>query len=401
MGALRRGVSPRRARASGDRLHAAAQRARRASAGRRRTARARRAAARRRFRRACGARRCRRRRASASAGFAVRPAYAAQGGGQYLFVNGRYVRDRVLQHALREAYRDVLHHDRQPAYALWLDARSAARRRQRASAEDRGSLSRLGRRPPIRAARGRTRAGGQRRGTACRIRGRTTGRRCGAPAAARAGARNAIATRSVSGSSACHPRFPGSSPSRRSVSTRASRRRSTRGCSARATKAAGQPALPADDPHPLGFALAQLHGVYILAQNRAGLVLVDMHAAHERIVYERLKARRDARMPVQPLLVPATFAAEPLEVATVEENAEALDTLGFAMSALGPATLAVRGVPAPLRRRRSRGAGARGAARDPRIRRHAGADRAPRRAAVDDGLPRRGAREPQPDRYPR
>ena len=104
-----------------------------------------------------------------------------------------------------------------------------------------------------------------------------------------------------------------------------------------------------DDPHPLGFALAQLHGIYILAQNRAGLVLVDMHAAHERIVYEGLKAAFDGRVPVQPLLVPAAFAADPLELAAAAENAEALAALGFDVSPMGPTTLAVRGIPAPLR----------------------------------------------------
>jgi DNA mismatch repair protein MutL len=109
------------------------------------------------------------------------------------------------------------------------------------------------------------------------------------------------------------------------------------------------PDLPATgDAQPLGFALAQLHGVYVLAQNRAGLVLVDMHAAHERIVYERMKAAHDGRVPVQPLLVPATFAATPLEMAAAEEHAGALDTLGFAISPLGPSSLAVRGIPAPL-----------------------------------------------------
>ena len=275
-------------------------------------------------------------------GFAVRPAYAAQGGGQYIFVNGRFVRDRVLQHALREAYRDVLHHDRQPAYALWLDVdprrvdvnvhpqkievrfrdaggihqfvRHAVERALAATAAEQPAVSaaeRLGATaaqwPPIAPSRDGYGQPGARSGAG--------------PAWGQAQSPLAI---DAAEPSAFYARLFG-----------------TR------TEGSALP-LPADDPHPLGFALAQLHGVYILAQNRAGLVLVDMHAAHERIMYERLKNVADTHLPVQPLLVPATFAAEPLEVATMEENEETLATLGFAMSALGPGTLAVRGVPSPL-----------------------------------------------------
>jgi len=100
---------------------------------------------------------------------------------------------------------------------------------------------------------------------------------------------------------------------------------------------------------PLGRALAQLHGIYILAENAQGLVLVDMHAAHERIVYERLKRQLDLqRITSQPLLIPATFAATPQEVATAEAHADTLHTLGLEISPFSPRTLAVRAVPAAL-----------------------------------------------------
>lgn len=106
----------------------------------------------------------------------------------------------------------------------------------------------------------------------------------------------------------------------------------------------------AANPWPLGRALAQLHGVYILAQNAQGLVLVDMHAAHERIVYERLKAQVDqhARIASQPLLIPATFAATAQEVACAEACADTLVQLGLEVVPFSPKTLAVRAVPTQL-----------------------------------------------------
>jgi DNA mismatch repair protein MutL len=96
----------------------------------------------------------------------------------------------------------------------------------------------------------------------------------------------------------------------------------------------------------LGFALAQLHGVYILAQAEDGLIMVDMHAAHERIVYERLKTALDQdAIPMQPLLLPLSFAASHQEVAAIEEHKDALARLGLEMAALSLTQVAVRGVP--------------------------------------------------------
>jgi DNA mismatch repair protein MutL len=272
-------------------------------------------------------------------GYAVRPAHAAQDTpAQYLFVNGRYVRDRVLAHALREAYRDVLHHDRSPSYALWLtlDPRrvdvNVHPQKTEVRFRDAGAIHQFVRHAVERALAATAAeqpvvsAAGRLGLVAARVpppgaTGAFDTVRPATPAYVQGG----LALASANEPSAFCARLFGGL------------QRDSAG------------ALPdTGDDHPLGFALAQLHGVYVLAQNRHGLVLVDMHAAHERVVYERLKTASRERVPVQPLLVPTAFPADPLDVAAVEEHADALAGLGFDVAALGPATLTVRGLPAPL-----------------------------------------------------
>lgn len=108
-------------------------------------------------------------------------------------------------------------------------------------------------------------------------------------------------------------------------------------------------AEPATQAPMLGYALAQLHGVYVLAQNQAGLVVVDMHAAHERIVYEGLKSALDtAALPSQPLLVPIPMTATPEEAEQAEAGRTELESLGFDVAAAGPRELLIRAVPALL-----------------------------------------------------
>ncbi len=273
----------------------------------------------------------------AIAGFAIDPTRATDArDGQYVFVNGRFVRDKVIAHALREAYRDVLHGSRQPAVCLFVNidpalvdvnvhpAKTEVRFRdsramhqfvfhaiQRTLAENRGQTTVLsdtkpwsvpgfpGFPPPLR-----------QQGS--------LGVAEPAAAAYLAFARAAQGGGAPAGASAAAPRFLSAA------------------------------AVDRDSP-PLGYALAQLHGIYILAQNARGLVLVDMHAAHERILYEKLKTALDTRqIATQNLLIPAVFAADPLDIAAVEEHAEALADLGFAIAPLGPNQLGVRGIPALL-----------------------------------------------------
>ena len=265
------------------------------------------------------------------AGWAVRPAYATTGrDAQYLFVNGRFVRDRVLTHALREAYRDILHADRQPGYALWLSIEprlvdvNVHPTKIEVRFRDSGALHRF-----VQLAVEKALAA-------------TAAEQPAVSAAERLGVAAALTPPLVA-----RAPMEGSSQTSLGLAAREPAAFYARLFGERAA-AAGTPDLPNDDEHPLGFALAQLHGIYVLAQNRDGLVLVDMHAAHERILYERLKSSLDRTLPMQPLLVPTSFAADSLDVATAEENGETLSALGFSLSALGPSTLAVRGVPALL-----------------------------------------------------
>jgi len=243
------------------------------------------------------------------AGLAGTPqAAGARAETQYFYVNGRFVRDRVLAHAAREAYTELLHGERQPAYVLFLDidphmvdvnvhpAKTEVRFRDSRVAHQfvRHALA-----------------------------------RALAPSAAAA----PVPYATLSEGRPTQAAFAMAQPVR----------------AYEAFMASALPAPRAEKASPLGFALGQLHGVYILAQNEAGMVLVDMHAAHERIVMERLKLALDGgEVARQRLLVPAVLSANALDVATAEEHREALERLGLEVSVSGPNELTVRAAPALL-----------------------------------------------------
>jgi DNA mismatch repair protein MutL len=323
---------------------------------------------------------------------------------QFAYVNGRFVRDKVVMHGARSAYEDVLHGHKQPAYALFMqidptlvdvnvhptkievrfrDSRAvhqavrhalenalAAPRSQNLSEEAASSASDF----DLKAAAPKAlpeSASWQQGGMAFERPGPST---FSAPAykpadflrprvdgeQAMADLKGLWQPRAVGleGSDVYGPAGVNTQPQAEEATrlweaAPASEGNSRAGASSHTDTSTPAAPLPEGD-WPLGRAVAQLHGVYILAENKQGLVVVDMHAAHERIVYERLKNQLNAadgegpRIASQPLLIPATFAATPNEVATAEACAETLEQLGLEISPLSAKTLAVRAVPTSL-----------------------------------------------------
>ncbi|MES3002390.1 MAG: DNA mismatch repair endonuclease MutL [Pseudomonadota bacterium] len=254
---------------------------------------------------------------------------------QFSYVNGRYVRDKVLTHAARSAYEDVLHGHRQPVYALYVEIDPARvdvnvhPTKIEVRFRDSREVHQAVRHAVENAlAAPRAQAALESPGMAPLVEqaSRPSGMGWAQPSmdfSAQVGNR-------VSDLSALwQPSTPATTPT------------------AQGAPSSAVP-LPAGD-WPLGRAIAQLQGIYVLAENTQGLVIVDMHAAHERIVYERLKRQMDTdRIASQPLLIPATFAATPQEVATAEGSVEALQALGLEITPFSPKTLAVRAVPTSL-----------------------------------------------------
>ncbi len=271
-------------------------------------------------------------------GWIGRPTSArSQADMQYFYVNGRIVRDRLVSHALRQAYRDVLYQGRHPVYILYLDMPAAhvdvnvhPGKQEVRFRESRSIHDFLARR--IGEALAADRPG--RAQTAGAVSSATPlgprdydGSRGGGP-----GEGLPLALREAM--AAAYGEFVG-----QAVDAPA------------AAEPGGSPVRPPEegDAPPLGHAVAQIHGVYILAENARGLVIVDMHAAHERITYERLKRGiEQGGIRRQPLLLPVTVACTPAEAELVDDESEALAGLGLVVERAGPSTLVVREVPALL-----------------------------------------------------
>jgi DNA mismatch repair protein MutL len=259
---------------------------------------------------------------------------------QYFYVNGRSVRDRVVSHAVRQAYADVLFHGRHPAFVLFLeiDPRRVDVNVHPAKLEVRFRDSRLVHEFVYRT-----------------LHEALAGTRAGAAPANS----DAVAAGMLAAAGSAPPgnwqaaQQPMALPVRDVLASYAALYGApAQDAHVQAPVGSAEMSWPEQEgtrAPPLGFALAQLHGVFVLAENEYGLVLVDMHAAHERITYERLKEAQDGSgIRSQPLLVPLPLAVSEREADLAEEHGEALSGLGFELRRSGPQALSVRAVPALL-----------------------------------------------------
>ncbi|MGE8288134.1 MAG: DNA mismatch repair endonuclease MutL [Stenotrophomonas sp.] len=290
-------------------------------------------------------------------GWIAQPQYSrASTDQQYLYVNGRSVRDRSISHAVKMGYGDVLFHGRHPAYVLFLEldptrvdvnvhpAKHEVRFRDARLIHD--FVYRT-----LKDALAETRAGLEPSAM-----GQTAAQEAPAGAAPLSSGGGYVLSRpggSVGSSGNWQARqSPLGLPVAEAPVAYAALYSAPPAGQVQAPVDAG-PALPPTSSDsgvpPLGYAIAQLHGIYILAENAEGLIVVDMHAAHERIGYERLKNAHDGiGLHAQPLLVPITLAVGEREADTAEQEAATLAALGFEITRSGPGSLHVRSIPALL-----------------------------------------------------
>ena len=260
---------------------------------------------------------------------------------QYFYINGRIIRDKIIAHAIRQAYQDMLYHGRHPVYVLYLDiapehidvnahpAKHEVRFRESRLAHDflysslhhalRGNI------PAAAAPRAENPAPPSpepARQPSLRYSGDY---RLERPASPRHSVAESAAYYQWAQNIAPPPVPPSPSPTGGGVQDYAP---------AAKNDYAAAPVQDDSGEHPLGYALGQIHNIFILAQNARGLVIVDMHAAHERILYERLKAQLRAKQPeVQRLLLPQSLAAIPAHLDTLEQHRDWLHRLGFELAA--------------------------------------------------------------------
>ena len=268
----------------------------------------------------------------------------AQGDQQFWFVNGRGVRDRLLMNAVRVAYRDVLYHGRHPAYVLYLtlDPKLVDVNAHPAKLEVRFRDSRQIHDFVFRAVE--------------RVLAATRPGSMDAPAAVSLAGWSVAGNARVSTAPASTPLTQrldfyetGRDPWQLAAQVREADPPPYADGSASSSEGPSNAGRPEHPAHPLGIALAQLHGIYILSQTEAGLVLVDMHAAHERVLYEKLKAQRGAGPAAsQRLMEPIVVELRPDQVDAIIESRGQWEKVGFELDALGPSRLALRAVPALL-----------------------------------------------------